>query len=59
MIIEIHNEIIENALRQHVRDCKNTVTNEYPDINQEVEAILYYFLIGSNSGTRGNADIDT
>ena len=39
---------IAEALRQHNRDCKNTVTNECESIDDTVEAILYYFLIGAN-----------
>ena len=36
------------ALRQHCRDNRNTHTGEYPSLDSEVEAILYYFLIGAN-----------
>jgi len=47
MIIEIQDKRIITALLQHVRDNKNTVTNEYPLLNDEVEAILYHYLIAS------------
>ena len=48
MIIEIQDKKIITALLQHVRDTKNTATNEYPTVTDTVEAILYYFLIGSS-----------
>ena len=48
MIIEIYDKAIITALLQHVRDTKNTATNEYPTVTDTVEAILYYFLIGSS-----------
>jgi len=48
MIIEIYDKKIITALLQHVRDNKNTVTNEYPTVTETVESILYYFLIGSS-----------
>ena len=48
MIIEIQDKKIIMALLQHVRDTKNTATNEYPTVTDTVESILYYFLIGSS-----------
>jgi len=46
--VRITNPSICTALRQHTRDCKNTVTNEYQSIDKTVEDILYYFVIGSS-----------
>ena len=48
MIIEIQDKAIIMALLQHVRDNKNTGTNEYPTVTDTVESILYHFLIGSS-----------
>ena len=50
MKIEIKDRRIIDALLQYTRDCKNTVTNEYPSINDTVESILYFYLIGNGKG---------
>ena len=49
MKIEITDQRIIDALLQYTRDCKNTVTNEYPSLSDTVESILYFYLIGNGS----------
>ena len=48
LTITITDHRICEALRQHNRDTVNTVTNERESLDDTVEAILYYFLIGAN-----------